>query len=446
VLKLQKCPDLDALLELLDAVLAAAQGPAPTLAAAARLEQILPALETVALPKGEQVDGAVRHLLDVWKTAQLAKLPREMREKASKKKPNPRDFARLAAEMREELAPWLELSLRGAVLAFYLRGEDLPVSEDALLLRKYQYRAASETDKHLFPPPEFTAASDGAGSTPSGSLAGMAEIAGRVAVAGRRGAPGFAEAVESKQIGSLRNSFLWRVDEEAIRALHLSVLAGREWLVDAAASEPEAEALLEACEGLVSPERQTHLEEILTALRGLPAPPAQPNAKPLADRESFTALWEELWEQLSVSDLFWLGRQRRAAPPESLAWKALSQLPASVFAGRIQELGGLTLEHARSSRPRLAPHPAYEDYAAQMMPARLAERLSELPFALACAVDEAGLPAEALALTAEPLSRNLFETLSMSDLADFRSVLALWRKVDSTLVRALYEEEMTKIP
>jgi hypothetical protein len=34
----------------------------------------------------------------------------------------------------------------------------------------------------------------------------------------------------------------------------------------------------------------------------------------------------------------------------------------------------------------------------------------------------------------------------MSDLADFRSVLALWRKVDSTLVRALYEEEMTKIP
>jgi hypothetical protein len=298
----------------------------------------------------------------------------------------------------------------------------------------------------MFPSPEFAAASAGVGSTPSGSLAGIAEVAGRVAVAGRRSARGFAEALESKQIGSLRNSFLWRVDEEAIRAFHLGVLAGREWLVDAAESETEADTLLGASQGLISPERQTHLEEILANLRALRAPPAQAKAKPAADRESFTGLWDELWEQLSVSDLFWLGRLRRSAPPESLAWKTLALVPESVFAGRIHDLGGLSLEHARSSRPRLAPRPSYEDYAAQMMPSRLAERLSELPFALACAVDEAGLPPDAVALTAEPLSRKLFESLSMSDMADFRSVLALWRKVDGALVRALFEEEMGKIP
>jgi hypothetical protein len=73
-----------------------------------------------------------------------------------------------------------------------------------------------------------------------------------------------------------------------------------------------------------------------------------------------------------------------------------------------------------------------------MMPARLAERLSELGFSLACAIDEAGLPAEALGLTAEPLARTLFESLNMADMTDFRSVLALWKKVDGAAVQSLY--------
>lgn len=440
VLAAQKTPPVDEILGVLESLAEAAKGPAETREAAALLEKLLASLHIAAVPKGESVEARFRAQLESWNVRELPKIVREMREKAARKKPNPKDFPKLAAEARRELAPWLELSLRGVVQSFYLRPDDLPVSEDPLLLRKYQYRPLNSPDKRLFAPPEFVPASQGAGSMPVGSLAGMAEIAGRIATAGRQSSRGFAEAVEAKQLAALRNSLLWMVGDPAVRAVHLGVMAGREWLVDASESESETAALLEASEGLVSPERQAHLEQVLLTLQGFRAGKAVP------DRETFSELWDDLWEQVSISDLYWLGRRRTGASPASLVFHTLARVPPEDHSGPVHNLGPLWLEHARSSQPRIAPLPAYEDYAAQMMPARLAERLSELGFALACAVDEAGLPAEALGLTAEPLARNLFESLSMADMKDFRSVLALWKRVDATAVKTLYETKLGETP
>jgi hypothetical protein len=115
-----------------------------------------------------------------------------------------------------------------------------------------------------------------------------------------------------------------------------------------------------------------------------------------------------------------------------------------VHEGAVHELGVVPLEHARSGVPRLLPLPPYEDYAAQLLPQRAGERLAEFGMSLACAVDEAGLDAEAVGLLAEPLARSMLQRLEMSDLGDFRPVVQLWKRVAPEQLVLLWEQEATK--
>jgi hypothetical protein len=440
VLEAQRIPSLDEVLHLLRAARAAAKDPDSARRASAEIDKGLTSLPVVDLPKGMKALARHRDLFALWQTRKLNELNRELLTRASRKKPNPKDLSRLAGALTAELAPWLELSLRGLIAGFYLRPDDLPVAEDPLLARKILYTGHSELEELLFPPPEFRSASEGAGSFCSGSLAGIAASAGSIAAAGRRVAHGAANAFEERQLGALRNALWWRVGASHLRAVHLSVLAGREWVVDASFHESQRELIEPALEGILSPERLSRVRTLLAAL-------ASRNAKPPESawgRERFVSAWEEIWEQFSVSDLYWLGRARSHAPDSSPVWRALQQLPGSAHDGPAAEFGPLLLEHARSSVPRLEHRPPYEDYSNRLMPVSLAERLSELPLALACAIDEAGLPADSAGLLAEPLARRLFESLSVSDLSDFRSVLALWRRVDGPLIQELYREEAAK--
>ncbi len=440
VLELQKVPSVDRILSAFTAAESAAQGPTETREAAAAIEKCLPGLVMIPLPRTGRWPPELKKQLELWKVTDLVEAARSLRERASRRRPSARDLERSGAEARRALTPWLELALRGLLMSYYLRPEDLSVSEDPLLLRKYVYYPGRDVANSFFPPPNFKVDSAMAGAVPSGSLAGIVQVAGRIAMTGQPGAGGFAEAVEAQQLGAIRNALFWRLRNEDLRGVHLAVLAGREWVVEAAFDEVEARALEEAAAGLVSAERLARLERLLVRLQSA----HQAGLVASWSAREYVETWQAIWETLSVSDLYWLGRRRSRATETSRAWVALKRLPAGVHEGPVRELGTVPLEHARSTVPQLLQLSPYEDYAAQLVPQRTGERLAEFHISLACAVDEVGLDAEAVGLLAEPLARLMLQGLEMSDLADFRSVVQLWKRIAPDQLVALWEQESTK--
>lgn len=436
VLDLQKAPGVDLILAAFEALESAGKGVVEAREAAAAIEKCLPALSVIPFARGARPPPELKKQVEIWQTRDVVEAVRSLREKASRRRPNLRDLERASLEARRALTPWLELALRGLVMSFYLRPEDLPVSEDPLLLRKYQYYPGRDVASSVFPAPNLKVDSAAAGAVPAGSLAGIAQVAGRIAMVGAPGAGGFAEAVEAQQLGAIRNALFWRLRDEDLRAAHLSVLAGKEWVVEAASDEAEARALGEAAAGLVSPERLARLERLLGRLRSS-------TALSIGAHE-YIETWQAVWEALSVSDLYWLGRRRSRGSDRSVVWRALSRLPAGAHEGPVHELGILPLEHARSGVPRLLQLAPYEDYGAQLLPQRTSERLAEFTLSLACAVDQAGLEAEAVGLLAEPVARLLLPRLEMSDPADFRSAVQLWKQIQPGELMSLWEQEVSK--
>lgn len=435
VLDLQKAPGVDLILAAFEALESAGKGVSEAREAAAAIDKCLPTLAVIPFARAVRPPPELKKQVEIWQTRDVAEAARSLREKAARRRPNLRDLERASLEARRALTPWLELALRGLVMSFYLRPEDLPVSEDPLLLRKYQYYPGRDTANSVFPAPNLKVES-AAGAVPTGSLAGIPQVAGRIAMVGAPGAGGFAEAVEAQQLGVLRNALFWRLRDEDLRAVHLSVLAGREWVVEAAYDDAEARALGQAAAGLVSPERLARLGRLLGRLQAASALPM--------DAHEYIQTWQAVWEALSVSDLYWLGRRRSRGSDRSVVWHALRRLPAAAHEGPVHELGILPLEHARSGVPRLLPLAPYEDYAAQLLPQRTSERLAEFTLSLACAVDQAGLEAEAVGLLAEPVARLLLPRLEMSDLADFRSAVQLWKQIQPGELMSLWEQEASK--
>lgn len=437
----QKTPPPDLILAVLGVLERAAADAGAAREAAAALEAAAARLEVLPMPRTMKPPPRLREILELWQTRKLGEIARELRQKAARRRPNSKDLEKLAAEARRELAPWLELSLRGVLAGYYLRPGDLPVSEDPWLLRKYWYADHSPSAQQAFSYPEFRVDSEGAGSLPLGSPGGLAQVAGEIAMAGRKAAQGFAGALEAKQAAALRSAMWHRLGERDLRAVRLAWMAGREWVVEAAFDAGAASGLAQAATGLLSPERLAGVERLLRRLRNIHA--LMPAARPF--RSEYELLWRSVWDSFSMSDLFWLGRFRREAPPDARAWRALRALPPDVWNGPVNELGPLRLELARSAAPGLAPLAPYEHFALELLPGRLGERLSEFALALASAADEAGLPADSLGLVAEPLARRLMAGLEMADQADFRSAVALWKSVTAGEVAKIWEEELEKV-
>jgi hypothetical protein len=68
---------------------------------------------------------------------------------------------------------------------------------------------------------------------------------------------------------------------------------------------------------------------------------------------------------------------------------------------------------------RLAP---YEEYERLMLPMMMAERVTELKLYMIDYAGQAGIPAEALAMVAEPLAMEALHKLRMADPKDWRPV------------------------
>ena len=73
-----------------------------------------------------------------------------------------------------------------------------------------------------------------------------------------------------------------------------------------------------------------------------------------------------------------------------------------------------------------------------MLISPIAERSAEFKLYLAEFLDRRGIPAEAIGALAEPVARAIFSTLSISDVHDWRSILAAYSKLDDTVVTASF--------
>jgi tetratricopeptide (TPR) repeat protein len=271
VLRLQRVPSLDLVLALFAAVESAAD--ASTARRTAELiDQSVVALPVVAVPKS--LSSAARGMgeyLQQWKTEDILASVRDLRRRTAQRSKSLRDLESLKVRLFDSLSPWLELALRGFVFGLYFRPSDLVISEDPLFVRKHQYRDLVEGLGQPFPPPELFVNSQQTGSIPKGSLAGLWTIAGQAAALSQRSASPAAFTIEAMQLGTIRNAFLWRLSASDLRAVHLAVLAGREWVVEAAFSAEQARDLLAASEGLLSLHRRTLLRDALVDLQSIHA-------------------------------------------------------------------------------------------------------------------------------------------------------------------------------
>lgn len=384
----------------------------------------------------------MRDSLRLRRTEELVRGAPELERRASRRRQNPADFERISRNLCGALAPWLELGLRGLVLGLYFRPSDLLISEDPLLLRKYCYRDLSEVIKNRFPLPDVYFDRKGVGAIPRGSLAGLWMLAGRVAALSDPSANAAARHIEVLPLGAIRNAFLWRLTGTDLRLIRLGVLAGRDWVAEAAFSVEEASALARAWEGLLSAERRAVLEETLSRLRAAHASAA---TAPLS-RGASAGLWKTVWDNLSMSDLYWCGRLRQQGTARSAAWTHLGRLASAAGGQAVDELGIVPFVHSYSFVPRLFPLPPYEDYVRYLRLKDLGERLTEFLVSLASAVDEAGLPAECVGLLAEPVLRRLLNRLEMADLWDYWAVVTAWKALAAGDVAKAWTEYLNRTP
>ena len=419
-IELQRLPALQHLLAIDQAArdLAVAKGdPAAHLKS---IETALPQLPAVELPKTLQVSGKVKENLLRYRPKRAQELLAELRQRTARKKANPKDIQKTAAELLEEVAPLTGTALAGRVYAVYLGPEDMAISEDPLLVRKHEYVSLTTTlgIPTLLEKSEFHVESSNAGSYFKGSFGSFPHAVGQaIAVSAKAGGDG--EAIVAAQLGSLRaTQWSWLRDEE-LRLAGQQIRLAREWIVQAAAqpdrlAEIEAETL-----GLLSLTRRADLIKAIEA------------------RD-----WPRAWRSITLGELFHLAPRLAARHPQlpwhsplTAAWKPSQQ---AARPERMRWLGLIAPVLCDCSQPLLSPAAPYEALARQLMTQPVAQRTAEFKFYLAYLADSLGMPPSALAAVAEPLARRGFQKMKFADPRDWSSALAAY----ATLTEADVWEEL----
>ncbi len=336
-------------------------------------------------------------------TLGLQQAKRRFERAANRRKPRLPELDRLSRNMRAELLPHVAAALMGTVYAYYLRPEDLPVAEDPLFLRKHEFFDLERPFlENFFGVTQLKGIGEDTGAFIDGGFAGIATAAGRTAQFGVRILDPDAAAVAQIELASLRST-RWRGLREAdMRRFSLTVLLGREWIVEAASEESLRSGLLGAVAGVLSASRT---RRVLSSL----------------DERN----WPAVRGSFSLSDLYRLGRARLSARSdvfrESPVARALAALPAD--AGSWDGMGSIRSKTFGYSRPRMWEDAPYEEYERYLSDIMIAERTAELKLYLVQAADSLGVPVETLARVAEPAAKRVQSEVQMGDLWDWRSVL-----------------------
>lgn len=306
----------------------------------------------------------------------------------------------------DEMLPQVCLALSGIVYAYYLRPDDVPVSEDQLFPRKHEYYNADvQFTTTYFGSTQLLGLGEDTGTYIEGGLSGMPSVAGQVARFGLRTIDPDAQAISNAELASLRAARWQKLGAADLRRLSLTVLLGREWVVEAASNREARDDLIGAVQGLLSVNRSRQL------------------LASLAERD-----WVSVWASVTRADLYRLGRERLGRPSarmsDSPVATALLALPQNAeHWERLNVLGSVRLRTRGHSRPRIWSDGPYEDYEQYLSDRRIAERMAELKLYLAQAAYSIGMPATTLARSAEFAAKRVLSTVQMGDVWDWRSVL-----------------------
>ena len=420
VLEAQKVPSLDSLFSVYAAAVKLSNGGVGEIA---NIEKGTANFASVTLPKSAKVDGKEKENIVRYEPAAIQKLVGELREKAGRRKANPRDIEKIARELLAELEPQVTLALAGPVYAYFLRPADLIVSEDALLLRKHRYLDFSEQGRHveIIAESRFEQHSERAGSYFTGGFAQFGLATGTAAAVGwRTGGHGGSEAMAA-EIAAIRGAIWERLDESDQRLVALRIAAAREWIVESARRPAEFRALSEETMGLLSLSRRAEL------LSGI-------------DSRN----WNQVWSSVMLPDLFALGgkylERFKSDSWQSPVLVALRGVSATNDGSRLATLGAVTYHSSGCSHPHLQPNAPYEEYERHMFPDQVAERSAEFKLFLVLQADSLGIQPLVLAGVAEALAAKAFRGAKMADFRDWRSLQAAYAAISANDLKQALEQ------
>jgi hypothetical protein len=310
--------------------------------------------------------------VEAFQPRRLTEIVKQFREKTARKNVKLPDLEKLSTEYLAAIDVPTRWALAGIVYAYFLRPDDLLVSEDPLLLRKHQFVSLNPASGStiVFEASKVQQSSEKAGSNFLGGFANFADAAGYAAAKSAKLGGDNGELIAGKQIGAIRSTAWERLQDGDLRLFGLRLAVAREW-VARAASQPElAESLGDAAFGLLSLTRRA---ELLGAL---------------ADGN-----WPAVWNLLTLSDLYFLSDRYLARYPKdpwtSAATQALRREAARNDGSRLALLGAQFPATFGCSHPHLRAAMPYEQY--EKEPFKLAERSAEFKLYLARYADSAGL-------------------------------------------------------
>ena len=399
-------PELSVLFQARGASLALASGNGDARVQVESHDQAIRRIPTVGIPKDLRLEGERKRLLASFGSLGLQQAKRRLERAANRRKPPLPALDRLSRNMRAELLPHVAAALTVMVYAYYFRPEDLLVAEDPLFLPKHEF---FDLDlpflDRFFGVTQLKGIGEDTGAFIDGGFAGIATAAGRIAQFGVRVLDPDAAALAQIELASLRST-RWRgLSEADLRRFSLTVLLGREWIVEAASEESLRPGLLGAVAGVLSASRT---RQVLSSL----------------DERN----WPAVRGSFSLSDLYRLGRARLAASshafPESPVAGAIAALPADAGSwDGLDLMGSIRSKTFGYSRPRMWEDALYEEYERYLSDLMIAERTAEPKLYLVQAADSLGVPVETLARVAEPAAKRVLSEVQMVDLWDWRSVL-----------------------
>lgn len=411
VQSLQKVPALATLMQVRNSAQSLAAGSGDLGAHVQSLNQAVMEVPVLSTTKEMKFEDKKKRLMNTYSAVALRQTQRRLARAATRRRPRRAELQRIARRLVDDMLPQVCLALTGIVYAYYLRPDDLPVSEDQLFLRKHEYfDSRSVFNDRYFGPTQLVGLGEDTGTYIEGGLSGMASAAGHVARFSLRTMDPDAQALNGVELASLRAA-RWRELRDAdLRRLFLTVLLGREWIVDGATDQASRADLIQALQGVASVNRTRQLLAAYT------------------DGD-----WPRIWASLSRTDLYRLGRNRLVAPSDAMAdspvLAALRDLPQNAEEWEaLHVLGPVRLVSYGYSRPRIWSDGPYEDYERYMSDTRIAERMAELKLYLAQAAYSIGMPAEKLALSAEHAAKLVLSAVQMGDLWDWRSVLQAYER------------------
>ncbi|MEO8659116.1 MAG: hypothetical protein ABI693_11640, partial [Bryobacteraceae bacterium] len=418
VLADQKIPSLETLFRLFDA---ARLFLSDTIDYRAALTGLAAAAEIKAVEVPKKLPAPDQKILQSWSPSDLAGPIRDLQQQTGRKKPNPKSIKEHASVLLDRLRPQVVLALTGSIYALYLRPSDAAISDDPLLVRKHTFIGSKEASRDLkaFPDLDFHISSEGAGSRFIGGFGGVEYAMGIATERGQGGNNRLSQSVGVSAWAAVRSTDWRLLREEQIRVFALRVRLGREWIVEAAGNPERSTLLAEETLGLLSLSRRGHMFDALAARK-----------------------WLEVWECLTLSDLYWLGEAAerhygkdlwpspvavalRAAPDD---WKDAPDV-----------LGVVPVYLSGCQHPHWSRYNPYESYTRQMFANKFAERTAELKARVALILEENAIAPASLADAAEPLTTLFLSRLRMRDKDDWPSIQAALRELNQSDVQAALE-------